>query len=595
MVAMTTRTRFDGSARARQAPAEPFPPEPFSPEPFPPEPSSEQRLRSELRDERQRLRTVVDRLPIGVALLDARGVVEALNPAGERLLGEIGPAAVGDRLTSLLGHDLARLEEGDSVDLEAPRGLRTGRRRVLRVEIVSLEAVGAVRGADAGRPGGGRMLTLRDVTARLRRQAVLVRSKEHLERRVAQRTRELKVRADQLARLASELTLAEQRERRRLAEVLHENLQQLIVGAKFALGAMPGALAADQTERLDEAIGTLDEAMEVSRSLTVDLCPPILHNGGLPAGLRWLGERFAARRAFVVEVTADEGADPGRADLRTLLFQSAREMLLNARKYSGEGRARVDLRVVGAGTGGTGAGGTGVELTVADDGRGFDATAALLEPGANGGGFGLFSIRERVTLLGGSLAVVSLPGAGATFRLTVPQDGSTDDGPGRPAPLAADEPAAAPPAAVRVLLVDDHTVVRHSLRLLLNCEADFEVIGEAADGRDGVERALELEPDVILMDFTMPRMNGEEATRRIVAALPRVRVIGLSMHTADDCGAAMIDAGASAYLSKNGDPDTLLATIRRVFAADPAAADPAGADPAGADPAGADPAGADPD
>ena len=580
MVAMTTRTRFDGPARARQAPAEPFPPDPFSPESFPPDPSpsapspSEQRLRGELRDERQRLRTVVDRLPIGVALLDARGVVEALNPAGERLLGEIGPAAVGDRLTSLLGHDLARLEEGDSVDLEAPRGRGAGRRRVLRVEIVSLEAVGAVRGADAGRPGGGRMLTLRDVTARLRRQAALVRSKEDLERRVAQRTRELKVRADQLARLASELTLAEQRERRRLAEILHENLQQLIVGAKFALGAMPGALAADQSERLDEAIGTLDEAVEVSRSLTVDLCPPILHNGGLPAGLRWLGERFAARQAFAVEVTADEGADPGRADLRTLLFQSAREMLLNARKYSGEGRARVDLRVVGPGTGGTGIGGTRVELTVSDDGRGFDATAALLEPGANGGGFGLFSIRERVTLLGGSLAVVSLPGAGATFRLTVPQEGPGGvDGPAHPDPTAA-AAAAAATAAVRVLLVDDHTVVRHSLRLLLNCEADFEVIGEAADGRDGVERALELEPDVILMDFTMPRMNGEEATRRIVAALPRVRVIGLSMHTADDCGAAMTAAGASAYLSKNGDPETLLATIRRVFAADPAAADP---------------------
>ena len=574
MVAMTTRTRFDGPALARSAPAEPFSPDPSPSDPSSSDPSpsssdpspaasspSEQRLRGELRDERQRLRTVVDRLPIGVALLDARGVVEALNPAGARLLGEIGPAAVGDRLTSLLGRDLARLEEGESVDLETPRGRGAGRRRVLRVEIVSLIAAGAVRGADAGRPGGGRMLTLRDVTARLRRQAALVRSKEHLERRVAQRTRELKARADQLARMASELTLAEQRERRRLAEILHENLQQLIVGAKFALGAMPGTLAADQSERLDEAIGTLDEAMEVSRALTVDLCPPILHYGGLPAGLNWLGQRFAARHAFAVEVNADDDADPGRADLRTLLFQSAREMLLNARKYSGESRARVGLRVVGTGTGGP-----GVELTVSDDGRGFDANAALREPGVNGGGFGLFSIRERVTLLGGSLAVVSLPGAGATFRLTVPQDGSAADGAAHPDPTA-DAATAAPPAAVRVLLVDDHTVVRHSLRLLLNCEADFEVIGEAADGRDGVERALELEPDVILMDFTMPRMNGEEATRRIVAALPRVRVIGLSMHTADDCGAAMTAAGASAYLSKNGDPDTLLATIRRVFAA----------------------------
>jgi DNA-binding NarL/FixJ family response regulator len=87
------------------------------------------------------------------------------------------------------------------------------------------------------------------------------------------------------------------------------------------------------------------------------------------------------------------------------------------------------------------------------------------------------------------------------------------------------------------------------------------VIGEARDGQEAVELALQTRPDVVLMDITMPRLSGIEATRYITARLPEVRVIGLSMHTGDDMAQAMRDAGAVAYLNKSEAADTLVATI----------------------------------
>ena len=100
--------------------------------------------------------------------------------------------------------------------------------------------------------------------------------------------------------------------------------------------------------------------------------------------------------------------------------------------------------------------------------------------------------------------------------------------------------------------------------MLLESKPDMEVVGEAADGVEGVAMARDLRPDVVLMDFSMPGMNGVEATRRIRAEVPEARVIGLSMHEESERAAAMINAGASAYLDKTGKQSVLLDQIREV-------------------------------
>ncbi|MBL8058744.1 MAG: response regulator transcription factor [Anaerolineales bacterium] len=117
---------------------------------------------------------------------------------------------------------------------------------------------------------------------------------------------------------------------------------------------------------------------------------------------------------------------------------------------------------------------------------------------------------------------------------------------------------------IRVLLADDHTLVRKGLRSLLDAEAGLEVVGEAEDGREAVHKAQALAPDVVLMDITMPGLNGLEATRQIRKALPRVKVLALTVHANAEYVFQILRAGASGYLVKQAAVTELIEAIRTV-------------------------------
>lgn len=120
------------------------------------------------------------------------------------------------------------------------------------------------------------------------------------------------------------------------------------------------------------------------------------------------------------------------------------------------------------------------------------------------------------------------------------------------------------PKPIRVLIADDHTIVRSGVRLLLEGEPDMEVVGEAITGDAALEMAEALQPDVILMDIAMPGVDGIEATRRVKAASPQVGVLVLTMHRSDEHFFAMLKAGASGYVLKAADTHELLGAIRSV-------------------------------
>lgn len=123
-----------------------------------------------------------------------------------------------------------------------------------------------------------------------------------------------------------------------------------------------------------------------------------------------------------------------------------------------------------------------------------------------------------------------------------------------------EEPAS--PAPIRLLLVDDHVVVRQGLRMVLGLEPDFEIVGEASNGAEAVEAARRLAPQVVLMDLLMPVMNGVDAIRSIKAELPEMEIVALTSVLEDRLVIDAVEAGAMGYLLKETGPDTLFEAIR---------------------------------
>jgi CheY-like chemotaxis protein/anti-sigma regulatory factor (Ser/Thr protein kinase) len=270
------------------------------------------------------------------------------------------------------------------------------------------------------------------------------------------------------------------------------------------------------------------------------------------------------KHGLTVALVAGKDLLPLAEDVKLLLFESVRELLLNVVKHAGVRSAKVDLRCVG---------GTAMRITVEDSGRGFDP-AIPRKVGAPGGGLGIFGITERLDLIGGQMQIESAPGQGSRFILTVPTRTAAAPAAGsetRSLPLGERSRREARPAEgfrVRVLLADDHAVMREGLAGLLGQESGFEVVGQASDGQAAIELARRLMPDVILMDLAMPGINGVEATRIIHGEMPWMKIVGLSMHDEPERSKVMREAGAAGYLTKSSDPQDIIRAVRECGIAD---------------------------
>jgi signal transduction histidine kinase/ActR/RegA family two-component response regulator len=371
----------------------------------------------------------------------------------------------------------------------------------------------------------------------------------------------LEQRTSQLRSLAAELVRAEERERQRIGRVLHDQLQQLLAGARFGLESLRSPGEQDLLATISKIDGMLKGCLEVSRSLTTELSPPIQYDAEIGNVMDWLAAWARERFGLKVGVKRVEEVRVESLEMRMVIFRAVQELLFNVAKHSGVKEAEVSSRLLSEDS--------QVQVVVRDSGKGFDLAAIRIGGGATGG-FGLFSLQERLEALGGSLTIESAPGKGSSFTITVRVTRS------EPAASLARQPArrtkartgerggcsetASAAGRIRVLLVDDHLVVRQGLAMVLGGEPDIEIVGEASDGNSAVEMARKLRPDIVTMDVSLPGMNGLNATRIIHAELPETAIIGLSMF--EDQGSAMREAGATDYLLKTGASESLLAAIR---------------------------------
>lgn len=386
-----------------------------------------------------------------------------------------------------------------------------------------------------------------------------VAERRQAEERLAQRTAEVQQFVSQLRALAAELTQTELRERKRLAKILHDHIQQLLVSAKMHLTSLSQEqMDTAAWESVQEIEEILKEAIAASRSVTVELSPPILQEAGLCAALHWLSRRMREKYRFQVEVTTDDDAEPAGEEEKFLLFECTRELLFNAFKHSGQTLARVHLRR---------SSGDWMQISVDDDGCGADL-AELQQRNVDQVSFGLFSIQQRLVHLGGTMKLDSAPGSGMRITLTVPFNKAAL--PSEPAIVptaAATAPTPLPSAGgdqISVLVVDDHLILRQGLIGLLKNEPDIQIVGEAEDAEQARVLFEKLAPQVVLMDVNLGESSGVDLTRLFLNLRPRTAVVGLSMHDDQDIAATMKNAGAAAYLTKSVASSELVATIRNV-------------------------------
>jgi PAS domain S-box-containing protein len=282
------------------------------------------------------------------------------------------------------------------------------------------------------------MVMLSDISIRKEAEMILSGINEELELQVAERTasqslanerliqeieerkrieQEILDHQEKLQSMALELALAEERERDRIAGELHDQVGQRLILAKMKLDSLTSRLSSAKLEcDAEEVLGLIDQTIQDIRSLTFQIRPPLLASAGLEAAVQWLGEEMRADYGLSMEFEDDRQPKPLIYEIRSTVFQSVREILLNVAKHARTDRVRVRMaRDADA-----------LLVEISDEGIGFD-TLGRAALNSRTGGFGLQNVRQRVSYLGGRLEISSEIGKGTRATISIPLDNSPEE------------------------------------------------------------------------------------------------------------------------------------------------------------------------
>ncbi len=503
-----------------------------------------------------------DCAPMALVTLDSAGTIQELNETATRLLGACKDHALGQPLRGFVhGPDRRAYADHLARCRAAERRVTTELRLIPRkgeqplpLELCSVP--GTMEPGRCFRTG------LVDLSERKRLEADLdskQREAHAAHEALTEQIRKAAERTDRLRTLAEELTHAEHRERHRIAGLLHDHPQQLLVALKMHATTLAQQIDSDAAAKIADLA---DQSVRSCRELTHALSPPVVGDGGPAPALRTLVRAMEENHGLTVHLAADEHTDPVRETLRILLFQAAQELLFNLAKHARNKEAWVRLET---------AEDQHIELTIEDAGPGFDPSTVSDGPGT---GFGLPSLRNRVGSLGGSMQIDSAPGHGTRVTMRVAADpggsaltgssaGDTADE-GDPTPVGGPGPSPTPDLSepLRILLVDDQALLREGVARVVRDAPDLTVVAEAGTVGEATALAREEAPDVVVVSVPLHETDGADAIRRIRAAAPAARVIGLSASDAPSGAAELVRAGAIANVPKERPVQALLDVIR---------------------------------
>jgi len=375
--------------------------------------------KEELRRSEERYDIVIENVrEYGIFATDEQGTIVSWNPGAEHIFGYTEEEAVGQPIALIFTpEDQAEGRHEEEMRIALADGHAQDERWHVRKDGGRFWGSGILTALydDAGRHRGFAKV-LRDNTAQRQAAEALEQSRrelqalnETLEQRVESRTAELHRVSSRARRLASEVVLTEQRERHRIAQLLHDGVQQLLFATRMKVSLLerqlpPGASLADVTG----ASAYIEDAIEQTRQLAISLSPPVLRGEGLADALGWLAAQVRRLHALEVEVRADPPAVPLDDGMRVLLFQISRELLFNVVKHAEVEEATIEVEQDP----------DRVTLRVSDRGRGFDMEEVMKRDRPS---MGLRSVRERVDVFGGTVEITSTPGGGTTVCVTVPR------------------------------------------------------------------------------------------------------------------------------------------------------------------------------
>jgi signal transduction histidine kinase/DNA-binding NarL/FixJ family response regulator len=389
---------------------------------------------------------------------------------------------------------------------------------------------------------------------------------------LVEKNRALQDKEASLHALSARILQLQDEERRRIARDLHDITGQELAVVIMALSQLanhcngPGA---EVQQKITDAAGLVRKIEDEIRTLSYVLHPPLLDEFGLGSALNWYAEGFTKRSGIEVEVDVAKDLPRLTAEKEMALFRVVQEGMTNVLRHSGSKKARIHVSFDAE----------FVALSVEDEGRGIErGKFSKLSSHVADTGVGIGGMRERLQQFGGSLEV-HRKARGTEVAATIPIG---DAAPIEEPPSDADilrmaealgykgessGTSAAPAGAKRRLLIaDDHEVTRQGIRSLLKDEGDIEICAEAKDGLEAIMKARELDPDLIIMDLTMPRTGGFSAANRIRRSGCGARILFFTTHASPEMEAMARAGGFEGYVQKSDGARDLVRGVRAVLA-----------------------------